>query len=184
MKTGYNNKLTIGIDLDDTLNNLVDVWLTHYNWQFNDNLKIENIKSWEISSYVKPECGKEKLFNILKKDNWFANLGIQSNAFRVTEWLSKYYDLYIITAYFPNACIDKTKWVEKFLPHVNIENVIFCNNKTLINTDYLIDDKAETIEKFKNIGILLDKPWNKNSKHKLRICNWNDVYKYFEKRIK
>ena len=45
--------LKLGIDLDDTVNSLVETWLSRYNSDYNDNVKIEDIKTWDIADYTK-----------------------------------------------------------------------------------------------------------------------------------
>jgi 5'(3')-deoxyribonucleotidase len=178
---------TIGIDLDDTLNNLVNMWLVQYNKIYNDSLTISDIKTWEITNHIKSECG-EKLFDILRTPEWFYNLSIQPYTYEVTKWLNKYFDLYIVTAtaHLPETCYDKSRWVQKFLPHIPIENIIFCNNKSLIDLDYLIDDRDTNIKEFKNTGLIFDKPWNQQvqeSNRIYRVNGWLDVYTYFRQII-
>ena len=47
--------MIIGIDIDNTLNTLCKAVLSVYNEDAADNLKIEDIKSYYIDSFVKPE---------------------------------------------------------------------------------------------------------------------------------
>ena len=169
---------TFGIDLDDTLNNLCDVWLEHYNRDYKENLKKEDIKSWNIASYTK--IG-DRIYDYLLYPNFFQSLGIQPQAKEVTEWLSQYFELYIVTAYHPATCYDKSKWVEKNLPHIPSRNIIFCNNKGLVHTDFLLDDGLHNIEAYKKnnprgFPIVFTQPWNLNvAEHYVRADNWEDV---------
>lgn len=171
-------KWSIGIDLDDTLNTLVDDWLIPYNKDFSDNIQRKDIPTWDIASCVK--CG-EKIFDYLKTPGFFKNLGIQPYCQEVTKWLSDYADLYIVTAYIPETCVDKTEWVKSNLPHINHKNIIFTNNKGLIKTDYLIDDGGHNLEAFEGISLAFDQPWNKYLGYKYdRFYNWLDIKDYFE----
>jgi 5'-nucleotidase len=171
----------LGIDLDTTLNNLNEEWLRRYNDDYDDNLK--EYPTWDINKWVKPECG-EKIFNYLHEPNFFYNLGIRENAKEVFEFLSNYFDIYIVTAYSVDACVDKVRWVEKHLPNFNVENIIFCNDKSVLNLDYLIDDGPHNIVGFKQIGIIYDMSYNRYLKNcdwtiLPRVCDWLDIKNLF-----
>jgi 5'-nucleotidase len=176
-------KQTIGIDLDDTLNNLVDVWLEHYCKDYDDDIKKEDIHSWDITSYVKLEA-KSSFFNYLSQPDFFKLLGIQPYAQEVIKWLSEYFNLYIVTAYYHLACKDKAEYIIKNFPSINPKNIIFCNDKGLINTDYLIDDGKHNLEAFNGIGLLYDKPWNRDYTTDLRFTDWLEIKEYFKNIIK
>lgn len=179
---------SIGIDLDSTLNNLDDIWLEFYNKDYNDNLIRENLTNWDIASIVKPECG-QKMFDYLLQPGFFKNLGIQQNAYEVTKWLSNLFDLYIVTAYHPKTCFDKAQWVEKFLPHIPVKNIIFCNHKGLIRTNFLIDDGGHNIIDFNEsnrfgMPIVFNAPWNQHLGNKfIRVKDWLEIREVIEELI-
>jgi 5'(3')-deoxyribonucleotidase len=100
----------IGIDLDSTINNLAEVWLDRYNKDYNDNLT--EWCCWNVVECVKPECGKD-IFKYLTEPYFFLNLKIKPNAKEVISFLIKYFDVYVVTAYVPEACLDKTIWLKK-----------------------------------------------------------------------
>lgn len=171
-------KQKLGIDLDSTLNNLEEIWLKKYNEEYKDNLK--EWSTWHIHNHVKPECGKN-IFKYLHEPNFFYDLDIRENAKDVFEYLNEYFDIYIVTAYTVDTCVDKVNWVKKHLPTFNIENVIFCNDKSVLNLDYLIDDGPHNILGFKQIGIVYDMSYNINlPSNYLRVKNWLDIKTLFE----
>jgi len=178
------DKEALGIDLDEVLNTLHTEWLDQYNKDFKDNLKPEEIRSWEITEWIRPEA-KPVIFNYLAKPNFFLNLGVKPYAQEVTKWLSNYYDLYVVTAYHYDVCRDKVKWVDKYFPHIDIRNIIFCNNKGLIKTKYLIDDRGHNCEAFEGIPILFNASYNQYLGDKyVRVNDWLDIREYFEEEIK
>ena len=169
----------IGIDLDSTLNNLNEVWLDRYNKDYNDNLK--EFERWDATYGIKPECGV-KIYDYLKEPGFFYNLDIRPNAKRVVDLLSKKYDLYIVTAYQAPTCVDKTNWIAKHLPSIDCRNIIFCNNKSVLNLDYLIDDGPHNILGFKQRGIIFDMLYNRHIKLNAtrdRVKGWNEIEKFF-----
>jgi 5'-nucleotidase len=169
---------SIAIDLDTTLNTLNTDWLKLYNEDFNDNLTNECITDWNIAKFTKPECGK-LIYDYLKIPGFFRNLGVQPHAQEVTEWMAKEFDLCIATAYVPEACMDKCRWVDEHFPHIGSGKVIFINDKSKLNADYLIDDGGHNIEAFKGIGMVFDQPYNRYLENKLRVTDWRDIGRYF-----
>jgi len=176
----------IGIDLDTTLNNLNDEWLDRYNLDYNDNLK--QWDCWNVADCVKPECGK-KIFNYLKEPNFFFKLSIRKNAVEVIDFLMEYFDIYIVTAYLPETCLDKVNWVKKFIPKINSENIIFINNKSLLDLDFLIDDGPHNIQTFNPLktAIIYDMPYNHFLDYDAfqtwdRVSNWNEIKQLFEEK--
>ena len=180
-------KIRIGIDLDDTTNNLVPHWVNLYNKKYKDNLNWRNITSWDINNFTKKSCGKN-IYKILGRKHMFNRLDIQPNAKRVINKLLKQEDieLYIITAYYYLSCADKVRWVKRNLPNFDIKRIIFCNDKYLIDVDYLIDDSPYNHKGFKGKYILFDKPWNQlviypELEQFIRMKNWKEILIYFEK---
>lgn len=168
--------MRIGIDCDDVLNNLVEFWLSRYNSDYNDNIKIEDIKSWNIGDYTK--AGKD-FYKYLEDGETFKNLSIKDGAAEVIEKLCENNEVYIVTAnasYNTGVCDDKVNFIKKFMPFFPIKNIIFINNKSLLDLDVLIDDGLHNFEGFKGVKIVFDRPWNQGSKNKydLRINGWNE----------
>lgn len=174
----------IGIDLDTTLNNLEEKWVKEYNKDYHDNLK--EFDRWDTENTVKPECGT-KIFDYLHKPGFFRDLEIKPNAKNVVDFLSEHYELYIVTAYSPDTCLDKANWVKDKDIAIDQRNIIFINNKNLLKLDYLIDDGPHNIENFKNgTPIIFDMPYNRylNSKeYPYRYNNWLQIKEFFSNKI-
>jgi 5'(3')-deoxyribonucleotidase len=171
----------IGIDLDDVLNDLLTEWLRLYNIQYNDTLLYNDFcKEWNLINNIKPECG-DKIYEILSIKGLFYNLNVKDiNSIEIIKELSKYHDIFIITAYTSEHCIDKTRFIQKYYPFINLNNIIFCNYKYLINVDYLIDDYYANFDNFKGKKILYNAPYNQHYKNiDIRVNDWNDIKKYF-----
>lgn len=154
--------MKIGIDLDDTINNLVEVWIERYNIDYNDNVRIEDIITWDIGDFTK--AGKD-FYKYLGDGETFKNLSIKDGAAEVIEKLCGNNKVYIVTAnasYNKGVCDDKVNFIKKFMPFFPIKNIIFINNKSLLDLDILIDDGLHNFEGFKGKRILFDRPWNRN----------------------
>ena len=167
--------MRIGIDCDDVINNLVEVWIEKYNLDYNDNIKIEDIKTWDIGDYTK--AGKD-FYKYLGDGETFKNLSIKDGAAEVIEKLCENNEVYIVTAnasYNTGVCDDKVNFIKKFMPFFQIKNIIFINNKSLLDLDVLIDDGLHNFEGFKGRKIVFDRPWNRDYKERhWRMPEWNE----------
>lgn len=174
------NRFKIGIDLDSVLNNLEDVWLAHYNRDYNDCMIPEDLVSWHIHELVKPECG-EKIYDYIKQKHFFLQMKPKPNAINVTKWLCDLADVYVVTASEPFTVEDKCKWLQRYYPHIPLERVIISHQKSMINVDYLIDDGAHNIISFPRTAIVFDMPHNRHLKHKyVRAFSWLDIQRFFQ----
>jgi len=174
-------KRKIGVDLDSTLNNLSEVWLERYNKDYDDNLT--QWDCWNVIECVKPECG-EKIFKYLHEKYFFLNLGVMENAVDVLSYLSKHFEIYIVTAYSPDVCMDKAMWLKKHFPFIEQKNIIFINDKSSLHLDYLIDDGPHNIEDFKyGLPIIYDMPYNQyiENENIPRVKNWLEIKELFDK---
>ena len=95
---------------------------------------------------------------------------------------------YIPSAYVAEACLDKVNWIKKYLPNIKTENIIFINDKSLIDLDYLIDDGPHNIQSFSPLkeGIIYDMPYNRYLEYDAfqkwpRVKNWLEIKELFEK---
>jgi 5'-nucleotidase len=176
---------SIAIDLDSTLNNLDEVWiLQDYNRLYNDQLKYEDMKCWNVHEYVKPECG-HKVYDILAQPGYFLNLGIKDRwTMQSFDYLYTHFDVYVVSSCHPNTVADKIAWMKQYFPQFDENRFIACHHKGLINTDYLIDDGPHNIKAFKQKSILVDAPYNQHLQEEQdnfkRVENWRDIRWYFE----
>ena len=167
--------MKIGIDLDDTINNLVETWLTKYNYDYEDTVSINDIKSWDLHKYV--SCGND-IYNYLRDGFLFKALGIKKGAVEAIDELMKEHEVYIVTAnahYNYGVCDDKIDFIKEEIPNFPIENLIFANNKHMIDLDILIDDGLHNLEGFCHYyPIVFDRPWNRSNDIMSRIYSWDN----------
>ena len=72
-------KKILALDIDSVLADLMPVWVERYNIDYNDNLTVKKIKDWDMSRFVKPECGK-KIFDYLNDPNLYDYVNPIENA--------------------------------------------------------------------------------------------------------
>lgn len=166
--------MIIGIDMDDTLYGFVPMVLDKYNSEYKDNVKKEDITSWNIHQFLKPEC--KNVFSLVN-DELFESITIEEDAKEFVERLFvKKHEVYFVTAGHPKTIQARDRLLKRNFKKFNSENLIMCRQKNLLHLDILIDDCADYFSKdlfYKYDCFLKVQPWNKNSKLPVRIFKFN-----------
>lgn len=90
------------------------------------------------------------------------------------------YDVFLVTSPWhtnPTCSQDKLDWVREHLGEAWVDKVIITKDKTLIDGDYLIDDKPEitgaATPRWQHI--IFDQPYNQHIEDKERLVYWESV---------
>jgi len=181
--TQLNKKQTILVDMDQVLNNLNVEWVRLYNEKYNDNLLYQNITDWIVYDFFK-NCTHEQVWELLETPTLFSKMVKPlEDSVKVTEILSKFFELYIVTSCsHPNIILEKFEFVETHFPHIHRSDIVTCKNKCLIKGDYMIDDYVENLRCFDGKGLLLNTSYNLNVNlpdNTIRVTSWDDILMYF-----
>ena len=169
---------TVLIDVDDTVCDLLSVWLEVYNCDYSDNLTKNQMTDWDIQRFVKPECGN-KIFRYLDDPNLNLYYAIEpmSGALETINILrDEGYKVIFATRIDPFQ--RKYKWLIEHGFLKNTKDYVVAEDKYLIKSDIMVDDRWSYIEDYKGFGILMDQPHNRKYSYPLRAYNWTDVYNF------
>lgn len=161
-----NRRFTFAIDCDEVLRSLLGNMVSLYNDAFGENLQYDDVTDFVVEN----SFPKIQEVTGTSASQWFfqdhsEELFAKSSAFpgikQDIETLQKYGDVIIVTYQksYKNK-IDTLNWLEEhgIIP----DGVCFVKNKSLLHTDFLIDDNDWNFlgcnAKF---GILIDAPYNK-----------------------
>jgi 5'(3')-deoxyribonucleotidase len=174
------------LDMDDVIVDLVPAWIKKYNELYDDNLSNEKIVKWDMTKYVKPECG-DRIFKILAEPGFIYGLPPINGAIDGIDYLVKWLgveSIYICSASFSGSMVEKVMWIEKYLPALK-DNIIFTKKKHVMHTpgSVLIDDGVHNVVDFikaGGIGCIYDTPHNQSEnfpeiKDCTRFHNWNEI---------
>lgn len=175
------------LDMDDTLADLIPTWLNAYNKDYDDDLTTEDIKSWEIVKYVKPECGV-KLFNYLEpssdsKSLW-SNMPPVEGAVETMNLLKDLTDIFIVSSVLNNykICQHKHDWLLEHFPYLDPKKFYFIFDNSAVTGDFMVDDYYKNLESFPGMKLLFSRPHNKTimtssiGSGLQRVANWTEVY--------
>ncbi len=172
--------MKILVDVDGPLAASHVEWLGLYNRDYDDNLRPEDIKSWDTHLYVKPECGKN-IYNYLADHHLYDNVLPVDGAMSGVNWLKSHgHEVLFVSSGVQEA---KAQWMEAygFIDNWMFSpDLVISHHKYHINGDFIIDDNLKNCDEFGGRALLFNEPWNQDgiSNH-VRVYNWPDIIEYF-----
>lgn len=169
----------VAVDVDGTVAGLHPVWLGRYNYDFNDNLQVEDIVDWNIHQFAKPECGKQMYKYIEDPSLYNDVLPITGSLEVISELKVERKDLRFV--YVTNSTIGtagrKYTWLKQYGFLDKQDDYVEAKDKSLIKADMLIDDYQENLISFIGYKLLLHSAWNRAFRHPdvCRVNNWFDI---------
>ena len=175
------------IDMDNVITD--GIFLDLINEFLGTNYKYLDCNKYYLQELIKDR--KEEFWEYVKDRNFYEDAILFEGCYEVLEKLNKKYDIYIVTAYLWNDCIDisgnnlcnKYYYLREMLPFIDPKKYIFTTNKNLMNFDIRLDDKVENIING-DIKLLMNAWHNRNisddelkEKNIIRVNNWYDIEK-------
>lgn len=168
------------IDIDSVIADLVPEWLNLYNTDYNDFVKVEQITEWDMTKFVKPECGT-KIYDYLHYIHLYDRVRPIDGAISSIHWLRQHdYDVRFVTSGVQPA---KIEWLGNHGLLINEHflfspDVIVAHDKSIIKADIMIDDNIKNCENFQGKSILFAQPWNDVMSNFFRASSWPDIIQY------
>lgn len=175
-------KLTILIDMDDTIEDLLECWVNELNRVYGTNVKYDEVFAWDMSK-VFPTLTKTEIYAPLHNSNFWRKIQpLPGSVEYVKRLIDDGHNVYIVTTSHYTDIKNKIENVlAKHFPFISWKNVIITSRKQLINGDILIDDGVHNLEGGKYIKFLMDAPHNRSydaeKNGMLRVYDWKEIYK-------
>lgn len=172
-------------DVDSVIADLMPAWLGMYNKDFDDDLSIDDITNWDMTKFVKPECGKQ-IYKYLERSDLYDSVLMIDVAWEGVQYIRKLGHR-VVFATSGVHTVSKFEWLRQndFNPGTHAEDYVVIYDKTLLRGDLLIDDRDENILNFNRIGghtILFSQPWNTKFEWHKRAYDWYDVIRIVEEK--
>jgi len=183
------NKLSLYIDMDEIICKFLEKLCSIYNSKFHKNIKISDIKTWSLNTYM----DGDKAFEIINSPGFFGSLEPIEGAIETIEKLiNDKYEVFIISS--PSnefSVYEKYKWIQEYLPFFDIRNLILVGNKGELlsridgENSVLFDDCPEYIEKFNGVSVVMDRAYNRELVVGIdcdyRVSEWSEFYEVVER---
>jgi 5'(3')-deoxyribonucleotidase len=166
----------IAIDMDEVIADANLRIIDWYERDFSRRITFEELHGKSFMDVVLPEH-RPKIREYLHTDGFFKDMAVIENSQEVIAELSKKYEIFITTAAmeFPTSFVHKYEWMKEHFPFIPWSHIVFCGDKSIINADYLIDDRSRHFKHFRGQGILFTSPHNVLEDWNPRVNNWKEV---------
>jgi len=175
-------KKTIAIDMDGVL---ADVETHFISWYLRDYGKTVNKEDLYGRSEEDAFFEKGVIRKFARTPGFFLTVPVMEGAVEAVKILMEDFEIYIVSAAmeFPQSLSEKLEWLKINFPFIGWRNIVFCGDKNIINTDYMIDDHIRNLDGFTGKPIMFHAFHNVNYHHHARVNNWNEVTALLKKEL-
>lgn len=174
-------RLTVLVDMDDTIINLLDAWVDSLNRSYGTEVKTEDVTQWNIAKFFPSLTSEQVYFPLLCDDFWYNVLPKEGAAEALRQLINDGHKVLIVTSSLYQTLRTKMDvTLFGYFPFITWEDVIITGYKQLIKGDVLVDDGVHNLENGDYFKVLMDAPHNRtydaesNGMH--RTSDWGEVY--------
>ena len=153
-------KLTIGVDVDDTLVILMPEVFRIVNEEFGLNLTVKDNTEWGLTNYS--EEVRNRIFELFQDPYLYSRLPMMDGAQEfITDLYNRGHRIVIVSATLFASMSARAMYVKNNFPEVKDDNIVLTASKDLLELDILFDDKpANILDSNARVPVLVTQPWN------------------------
>ncbi|GAA4317420.1 5'-3'-deoxyribonucleotidase [Mucilaginibacter gynuensis] len=167
-------KRSVAIDMDGVLADVESHFFEWYKRDYGVSLTLQ-----DIIGKTEDDAFPEKM--VIRKfattPGFFTTVPVMPGAIEAVKKLMEDFEVYVVSAAmeFPQSLSEKRIWLTEHFPFISWRNIIFCGDKSIISTDFMIDDHIKNLDYFKGKTILFNAFHNVSYHHHTRANNWDEV---------
>jgi len=171
-------KKTIAIDMDGVLANTEPHFIDYYEKETGIRLTLS-----DIAGKSEHDAFNGIITSFINKPGFFRTLPLMEGAVEAVRSLMEDFEVFIVSAAmeFPLSLPEKYDWLAEHFPFIHWRNIVFCGDKSIIKTDFLIDDHCKNLDFCHGKAIMFNAFHNINLHHHQRVYNWDEVLNLMEK---
>lgn len=177
--------MTILVDMDDTIEKLLEAWVNRANEKYHRNVSLDEITDWNVSA---PYSGisKEEIYGVIYEPGFWTGIKpIPGAPEALKHFMDEGHRVYIVTATEIEHVEEKMKHLLfRYFPFITWEQVIITSRKQLICGDVLIDDGIHNLEGGSYRKILFTAPHNRfydaEANGMTRVHTWDEVVRIID----
>jgi 5'-nucleotidase len=172
-------RISIAVDMDGVLADTETHFIQYYEAESGEKVDRNSLLGVP-ESHAFPD--KTAVRRYVHSPGFFRSLPLIEGGVYAIRTLMEHYDVYIVSAAmeFPLSLYEKKQWLEEHFPFISWSHIVFCGDKSIIKTDYLIDDHLKNLDHFSGIPLMFTASHNVYVNHHHRLNNWDEIIKYFE----
>ncbi len=161
-------------DLDSIIADLLTPWLEWYNQCWGDNLKLQQVVTYNIETHVKPECGN-RIYDFFQDPSRYGAIPIFEGAIKGLKTLAdNNVDIVIVTATAGQTAPQKHILAKKAAPWLTRKDIIIGSRKEILHGDFFIDDAPTNLTSYRAEWpdthlVTIGYPYNQEFRHKVSL---------------
>lgn len=183
------NNLTVLIDIDDVLIDLLPAWVAWLNERYNKNVDYTKINQWDMMAFY-PLLSRREVFAPLGDMLFWSTVKPKKDAEKYLKMTIKQgFHCYLCSATHYETIEPKYKLViNKYFPFISWDDIIITSHKEMVNGDILIDDGLHNLINFEGVQVIFDAPHNQidyKSQHydTYRVSSWKEIYELLNRLV-
>lgn len=172
--------MTILVDMDDVLEQLVPGWIRYVNERYGTNAVPQDVKNWDMSLAF-PTLTKEQVYAAVSDDRLWSYVTPMPGAADALQRLKEAgHEIFIVTAsHYKTLPVKMETVLFRYYPFLDWDHVIITSKKQLIRGDVLVDDGPHNLCGGSYHKILFDAYHNRTfdaaSIGATRVHNWQEA---------
>jgi 5'(3')-deoxyribonucleotidase len=174
-------RLRIAVDMDEVIADAIAEHLRRYNAAFGARFTLADLCGRHLEDCV-PAAHREAAVAMIDA-SFFEVLAVMPDAQQVLRELSLRHDVFIVSAAMDVPCSfdAKYRWLQLHFPFVPPSQIVFCGDKSIVDADYLIDDRPRHFARFRGRPLLFSAPHNAAETAYPRVDSWAEVRVFFSR---
>lgn len=169
----------IAIDMDEVMADALTEQLRRYNAAHGTSITAAELSGRHLEECIPPAHREaaEAMFDA----SFFEDLAVLPDCQEVVRELADRYEVFIASAAMdvPRSFDAKYRWLQRHFPFIAPSHIVFCGDKTIVDADYLIDDRPRHCASFKGQALLFSAPHNAGETRYTRVGSWREVREHF-----
>lgn len=174
-------KLTVLVDMDDTVEGLLQAWVDYLNKTHGTTVKKDDVTEWDVSVSF-PEVSTAEVYAPLQNDEFWKTVKPFDGA---AEYLQRLKDdghkvLIVTTSDYRTLRSKMDNVLFRYFPMFTWNDVIITAHKQIVNGDVLVDDGVHNLIGGSYEKLLMDAPHNRRfdaeANGMTRVTSWSEAY--------
>ncbi|MDP4131911.1 MAG: 5'(3')-deoxyribonucleotidase [Bacteroidota bacterium] len=173
-------RISIAVDMDGVLADTETHFIRYYEKETGEKIDPDSMKGIPENEAFPDKTAVQRF---VRMPGFFRTLPLIPGGVDAIRTLMEDFDVYIVSAAmeFPLSLFEKKEWLEEYFPFISWQHIVFCGDKRIIRTDYLIDDHLKNLDHFQGVSIMFTASHNIHYSHHQRLNNWEEIVQYFKK---
>ncbi len=178
-RTSQQRRLRIAIDMDEVMADALAEHLRRYNAAYGTSMTATELSGRHLEQCIPP--AHRQAVEAMLDASFFEELAVLPDCQEVVRELANRYEVFIASAAMDVPCSfdAKYRWLQRHFPFIPPSHIVFCGDKTIVDADYLIDDRARHFTKFRGEALLFSAPHNAGETRYTRVASWKEVREHF-----